>query len=215
MDPALLDGVLFTLDNDAKTTQIEPDFQNLSPGLHHLTIAYKNGCVTEAHPFVVQEIMPLAFDIDTSVKNTVRLSAQGGIPPYEYRFNNSFFGPETDYTISETGEYEMWVRDAAGCGRVLAMELEFFPIYIPNFFTPNGDITNNEWRPTNIDQYPGAVTLIYDRYGRVVARLGYLEPWDGTYEGMPLPSGDYWYVVEETAGAKSMDPIMGHFTLYR
>ncbi|WP_172435829.1 T9SS type B sorting domain-containing protein [Sediminicola luteus] len=215
MDPALLDGVLFTLDNDSKTTQIEPDFHNLSPGEHHLTIAYKNGCVTEALPFIVQEIKPLGFVADTSVKNTVKLSAHGGTPPYEFRFNNSFFGPDTDFTISETGEYEMMVRDAAGCERVLAMELEFFPIYIPNFFTPNGDTTNNEWRPTNIDQYPGAVTLIYDRYGRVVARLGYLEPWDGTYEGMPLPSGDYWYVVEETAGAKSMDPIMGHFTLYR
>jgi gliding motility-associated-like protein len=215
MDPVVLDGVLFTLDNDSKTTQIEPEFYNLSPGEHHLTIAYKNGCVTEALPFLVQEIKPLNFTVDTSVKNTVQLSAQGGTPPYEYRFNNSFFGPDTNFTLAETGEYEMWVRDAAGCERVLAMELEFFPIYIPNFFTPNGDITNNEWRPTNIDQYPGAVTLIYDRYGRVVARLGYLEPWDGTYEGMPLPSGDYWYVVEETAGAKSMDPIMGHFTLYR
>jgi gliding motility-associated-like protein len=215
MDPALLDGVLFTIDNDAKTAQFEPDFHNLDPGLHHLTIAYKNGCVTEDLPFVVQDVKPLAVEMDTSVTNTIRLNGLGGTPPYEYRFHNGFFGPDNHFAITETGVYEIGVRDAAGCTQLLSVQMEFFPIYIPNFFTPNGDFSNNHWQPKHIDQFPGAVTLIYDRYGREVARLAYQEQWDGNYEGMPLPSGDYWYKIEDSAGGKLLDPIIGHFTLYR
>ena len=55
---------------------------------------------------------------------------------------------------------------------------------------------------------------IYDRYGRKIATLPAGEKWDGTYNGSPLPTGDYWYVVETDVEGNIRD-FVGHFTLYR
>ncbi|MBR2261789.1 MAG: T9SS type B sorting domain-containing protein, partial [Paludibacteraceae bacterium] len=55
---------------------------------------------------------------------------------------------------------------------------------------------------------------IYDRYGKLIVQ--YLgdnsEGWDGTYEGQPLPSTDYWYMVDIEEIEKQYS---GHFTLMR
>ena len=54
---------------------------------------------------------------------------------------------------------------------------------------------------------------IYDRYGRVVAILDDVKGWDGNYNGSPVPTGDYWYVVN--ANDREAQRFVGHFTLYR
>ena len=68
-------------------------------------------------------------------------------------------------------------------------------IEVPNFFTPNGDNENDFWAPNNRDFFPNIEVVIYDRYGRVVAKLDNVSEWDGTYESKEVPTGDYWYVV--------------------
>ncbi|MBT8238425.1 MAG: T9SS type B sorting domain-containing protein [Croceitalea sp.] len=47
----------------------------------------------------------------------------------------------------------------------------------------------------------------------MVAILTDVAGWDGTYEGSPLPTGDYWYVVNTNNNEKNQ--FVGHFTLYR
>jgi len=84
---------------------------------------------------------------------------------------------------------------------------------IPNFFTPNGDPDNQEWVIKGREFFPNIEVKIYDRYGRVVAVLNQLTNWDGTYEGDPLPTGDYWYVVNQNDDRSTR--FVGHFTLYR
>ena len=46
-----------------------------------------------------------------------------------------------------------------------------------------------------------------------MAVLNEIESWDGTYEGNDLPSGDYWYVVNQNDDRETR--YVGHFTLYR
>ena len=55
---------------------------------------------------------------------------------------------------------------------------------------------------------------IFDRYGRKVATLRVGEKWDGKYNGIELPTGDYWYVVKLN-DSKDDRQFVGHFTLYR
>ena len=83
----------------------------------------------------------------------------------------------------------------------------------PPFFTPDGDNMNDFWYPENREFFPNIDVIIYDRYGRVVARLDQVRKWDGTYEGSPLPTGDYWYVVNANDNEKQR--FVGHFTLLR
>ena len=55
---------------------------------------------------------------------------------------------------------------------------------------------------------------IFDRYGRMIATLKIGGYWDGTYNGVALPTGDYWYVVRLN-DKKDNREFVGHFTLYR
>jgi gliding motility-associated-like protein len=109
---------------------------------------------------------------------------------------------------------EIEVRDAMGCLVTASVPFDFTGMLeIPNFFTPDGDNNNDVWFPRNREFFPNIEVKIYDRYGRVVAILNQIESWDGTYEGNELPSGDYWYVVNQNDDRKTR--YVGHFTLYR
>ena len=108
------------------------------------------------------------------------------------------------------------VRDEGGCVAMVTIPFEFTGMLeIPNFFTPDGDNNNDVWAPKNREFFPNIEVKIYDRYGRVVKELNQVESWDGEYAdtGNPLPSGDYWYVIN--ANDKSKIRYVGHFTLYR
>lgn len=68
---------------------------------------------------------------------------------------------------------------------------------IPNAFSPNHDGINDTWQITYLNSYPGCVVQIFNRYGQIVFQsVGYSKPWDGTYNGQPLPVGTYYYVID-------------------
>ncbi|WP_324023202.1 T9SS type B sorting domain-containing protein [Maribacter sp. BPC-D8] len=83
----------------------------------------------------------------------------------------------------------------------------------PNFFTPNNDGVNDRYVPiTNICS-PKGMLSIHNRYGQLLFQTNSLDnTWDGTFNGKPLPSSDYWYQFEN---AESNEVITGHFSLKR
>jgi gliding motility-associated-like protein len=45
-------------------------------------------------------------------------------------------------------------------------------------------------------KYPDATINIFDRYGKQITTLTISnQTWDGTINGKPLPTSDYWYVI--------------------
>ena len=52
-------------------------------------------------------------------------------------------------------------------------------IQISNVFTPNGDNKNDNWEIIGIENYPKAVLLIYDRWGRLIYEGKGIEGWNG------------------------------------
>jgi gliding motility-associated-like protein len=87
----------------------------------------------------------------------------------------------------------------------------------PGFFTPNGDGINDYWNIRELRNQSEATIYIFDRYGKLLEQIYPVQiGWDGTYNGRPMPSQDYWFIVEFT------DEITGnklsynnHFTLKR
>lgn len=70
-------------------------------------------------------------------------------------------------------------------------------ITIPNTFTPNHDGVNDYWDIKNLGTYPGSSILVFNRWGQQVYQsIDYPKPWDGTYNGSPLPAGTYYYVID-------------------
>ncbi len=88
---------------------------------------------------------------------------------------------------------------------------------IPVVTTTSGGTTIN--RGDDFINFENIEVMVFDRYGRLLEQFkGILndndgEGWDGTYQGNPMPTGDYWYLIKlnDERGRE----ISGNFTLYR
>ena len=107
------------------------------------------------------------------------------------------------------------VEDAEGCTVTATYEVEYFDIEVPNYFTPNGDGENDVWKAKYLDNNVNARIYIFDRYGRRLVVLESGQGWDGTYEKRPMPSGDYWYIIEINDQLYDKREFYGNFTLFR
>jgi large repetitive protein len=109
--------------------------------------------------------------------------------------NDTLKNPTVTGDISRT--YTVTVTDPRGCTSSDTVYVEVSPtIVIDNTFTPNGDGINDTWNITGLIAYVNATVDIYNRYGQPLFHSkGYPVPWDGTYDGKPLPVGVYYYVI--------------------
>ncbi|WP_405409990.1 T9SS type B sorting domain-containing protein [Maribacter sp. Asnod1-A12] len=100
------------------------------------------------------------------------------------------------------------------CEETVEPETETFcTIDFPNFFTPNNDGVNDNYIPVTDDCSPTGTLTIYNRYAQLLFQTNTLDnTWDGTFNGKPLPSSDYWFRFES---AENNVIISGHFTLKR
>jgi gliding motility-associated-like protein len=104
---------------------------------------------------------------------------------------NPILTPKTnqEYTIQVTGTGSCTVSD-----KLLIRVLK--PFIIPNIFTPNGDGVHDVWSIPELANYPGASVEIFTRGGmKIFSSVGYERPWDGTYNGQPVPVATYYYII--------------------
>ncbi|MFD1286147.1 T9SS type B sorting domain-containing protein, partial [Mesonia ostreae] len=111
------------------------------------------------------------------------------------------------------GEHEVIGRDQGGCGATLKI-ISF--IDYPKFFTPNEDGYNDRWNILGLSNQLDAKIYIFDRYGKLLKQLSPSSPgWDGTFNGTPMPSNDYWFRVEYTDIDGTRKEFKANFTLKR
>lgn len=100
-------------------------------------------------------------------------------------------------------------------GNCVKYTLDISSINFPNFFTPNADGIHDFWNIYGVSEklQKETVVTIYDRFGKKI--FGFkpynINGWDGTYNGNPMPSSDYWFEVVTSIGAR----FTGHFSLRR
>lgn len=110
--------------------------------------------------------------------------------------------------------YTVTVTDSRGCVSSDTVYVEVSPaIKIDNAFTPNGDGINDTWNITGLIAYVNATVDIFNRYGQPVFHsIGYPVPWNGAYNGKPLPVGVYYYVIHLNLNNQVLS---GYVTLLR
>jgi gliding motility-associated-like protein len=195
-----------------------------------------NNCGSNVDTIDILESNPPEFTVTpTSVgfagEHSLVVTGVTGSGDYEFSVDN---GPWTE--LPSTGELSfgglsagghiVYGRDRDGCGVTASDEVSF--IDFPPFFTPNGDGYNDTWNITGLgtELNRGAQVFIFDRYGKLLKQLSpSATGWDGTYNGNPLPSGDYWFSVEyldpavNNGGTTPQGPVKktfkNHFTLKR
>ncbi|WP_422860483.1 T9SS type B sorting domain-containing protein [Flagellimonas sp. S174] len=147
---------------------------------------------------------------------TVNVSGNG---VYEYAIND-INGPYQNSNVFSNiprGNNIVYVRDTSldGCTLPVDVSQDLVSEGFPKFFTPNGDGINDFWRfelPPNAEEVQFASISIFDKFGRLLFQmLQNSEGWNGTFNGRPLPSSDYWFRAIDTDNRI----FQGHFTLKR
>jgi gliding motility-associated-like protein len=88
-------------------------------------------------------------------------------------------------------------------------------INYPLFFTPNGDGFNDTWNIVGLANQPNTKIYIFDRYGKLIKQISPTSNgWDGTFNGRPLPSTDYWFTVTYEEDSQTKE-FKAHFSLKR
>ncbi|MCG8207033.1 T9SS type B sorting domain-containing protein [Tenacibaculum finnmarkense] len=215
------DDVIFTLDNGINTplTNTTGEFIDVAPGDGYKVTATHTASIcteTSTDEFDIQDIQALAMTIDDSEKNKLIANVNFGLPPYNFTLDGVDYGQDNEFTILQTKEYEIKVTDARGCEVILLVTGRYVSISVLNLFTPDGDGINDFWYPLEVENYHNIKVYIYDRYARKIQNYqGLTQGWDGTYQGKPLPAGDYWYTIYYNELSGEEKKLMGHFTLYR
>ena len=113
--------------------------------------------------------------------------------------------------------FSVIATDPTGCqtatSEVTVIKDRDLKLTIPLFLTPNGDEENEVWTVYGLETTEKSRVRIYDRWGKLLMEFNpNVENWDGTYNGKPCPSTDYWYEVD----CEELDKVYsGHFTLIR
>ncbi len=189
-------------------------FTNLPPGDHFIRVKHKNGCIKDTPVFNILKIDPLILSLKEGGLNEIIAVAADGGGNYKYTFDGEFTGSSPSYIYYKTQPYLVTVQDANGCTASATQLFNYIDICVPNYFTPNGDTINDTWAPGCTINYKNLIFSVLDRYGREIGTYHLGESWDGKYQGVELPSGDYWYVLKWN-NSKEDREIVGHFTLYR
>ncbi|WOI23665.1 T9SS type B sorting domain-containing protein [Nonlabens ulvanivorans] len=181
-------------------------------GDYDVTVFNADGCDSTATITVIESDVAVIerIDIGQFEVNTNQLTAiVTGSGDYEYSLDDFVYQDSPRFNNLYPGYYTIYVKDKNGCGTV---SMDAVIIGGPPYFTPNQDGYHDTWQVIAIETVPDANIYIFDRYGKLIKQIDAQGiGWDGTYNGNPMPSSDYWYLVELSDGRS----FKGHFALKR
>jgi len=187
-------------------------------GVYQVTITDRqNGCDRILSTLVTVSSPPIVFSaevISDAFAGTHSIEATAsGLGVYEFQLDVGVFQDNGLFTNVSPGTHTITIRDINGCGQVFVV-VEV--IDYPRFVTPNQDGFHDTWNIESIGNLdPLAKIYIFDRFGKLLKEISPLgNGWNGTYNGNPLPSSDYWFLIEYQEDAVRKE-FRGHFTLKR
>ena len=176
------------------------------------------GCQSSGMTEVIESAPPeiVLVDVTTDAFSELHIIEVTVTGPgdYEYSLDEGAWQDSNIFTDVSAGDHQVTVRDKIGCGYVSDT---ITVMDYPKFFTPNGDGYNDTWNIKGIAEQPSAKIYIFDRYGKLLKQISpSSEGWNGTYNGNPMPTSDYWFVVEyNEPNTGEPKEFKAHFTLKR
>ena len=169
---------------------------------------------TDSAEVVISSPPTVNVTVDTQAfsQNHVITATATGDGQYEYSLDGGPWQQSGTFENVSFGEHTVTARDMNGCGQAkgTVTVLDY-----PHFFTPNGDGRNETWNIVGFAGQPSAKIYIFDRFGKLLKQISPSgRGWNGTYNGTPMPTSDYWFTVEYTEDGQ-MKQFRAHFTLKR
>ncbi len=199
-----------------------------TPVAGNYTLTVTTGCGTYSSNGVEVTVRSLENvsinnDVIICVGERAQLTAGGGVE-YSWTPTTGLSNPTSSHPTAsptQTTVYTVTVKDHFGCTATASVTVTIMcdTLDIPNGFSPNGDGTNDVFEIEGIDNYPGNVLFIYNRWGNLVyKKKEYANEWDGRSNvngvmfGEELPNGTYYYILDLNINQK---PINGFVVLRR
>ena len=183
---------------------------------YHVFMKRGDVCEAEDQATVTVTTNPVIASIDSVGYRDVDIvmDLSFGTPAFRYSIDGGEWTENTHLTGLKYTAHTILVEDANGCSLLDTFVVKDPALEFPNWFSPNADGEFENWTVPGIQEtYPEAEFTIYDRWGKKLVEFkGSDDGWDGSYNGVAMPSTDYWYecVVRE------IDKVYtGHFTLIR
>lgn len=165
--------------------------------------------VTESNPgMAFTTTQTLAFSDNAII--TITVDPVSGVNVYQYSLDYGPYQLDNFFENVTPGLHTITVTDINGCTNLTKT---LYIIGYPTYFTPNGDGIHDTWNIFGLDA--SAKIFIFDKNGKLIKQISPTSVgWDGTYNGIQLPSTDYWFSVEFTEF--SVNKIFkSHFSLKR
>lgn len=190
--------------------------QTATAGDYTVDVTNSNGCTSRrivtviiSQPATITGISVINAGSGATGSATINIT---GNSQYEFKINRDDAYQDSNFFDNlAPGFYTAFVRDRNGCGTT---RQDFSIVGYPRFFTPNNDGFNDFWQLLGVSVVfePNADIFIFDRFGKLLKQISPEGPgWDGTYNGAPLPSSDYWFKATLLDGTT----FSGHFSLKR
>jgi len=200
-------------------------FEHLKAGVHHIVAETAHGCYKEIK---VEIKNPEKFKINISENELttnkftpVQLQAEGKAAEYEWfpkeGLDNPYIAnPKANPT--QTTVYKVVGKNKNGCessAEIKVNVIDTKEILPSKILSPNGDGVNDTWQIANIEFFPEAEVVVYNRLGQeVFHKIGYQNDWNGTInitENALSPS-TFYFVIKIPQNNKH---ISGSLTIMR
>jgi gliding motility-associated-like protein len=183
-----------------------PTYQFAAEGVYTIrqTVTSSSGCVSDTKDVTIDLRKPVVNagpDVDISTIGPIQLNATGAVT-YQWKPSLYLDNPNIANPVMRARDaitYVVTGTNAAGCTdtdtlQVTVKTVEM--IEMPNAFNPSGT-KNPVLRPvirlaTGLNYFK-----VYNRWGQMIFSTNTIgHGWDGTYNGLPQPTGTYVWMLE-------------------
>lgn len=190
----------------------------LLAGAYSYTVTDAAGCSLSNTLAIsnIGEPVVIAPMVDTFICFAVPITYSPGVfNAYQWSGGES----AASVTLAQTGSYQVTVQNADGCRASQLIRVKencASYIYFPTGFSPNGDGSNDVFRPRYSSDLVQYALQVYNRWGELVfATTDVNEGWDGLHKATEQPLGVFVWVATVTFRGQKPERMAGNVTLMR
>ncbi|HEX2921573.1 MAG TPA: gliding motility-associated C-terminal domain-containing protein, partial [Bacteroidales bacterium] len=191
---------------DGGPYQQSGSFSSMTLGNHSITIKDSHSCLVAVPVTITRPTELKVSEIHTDVicpgnpEGSINLNITGGTGPYTVIWEDGV--ATNNRTNIKDGTYTAVILDHSLCDTRISIIIGVVGsencLGIPEIITPNGDGYNDTWKLKNIDMFPNAEVIVFNRWGKRVFESKNIldDQWDGTFKGDLLPNDSYHYILD-------------------
>jgi gliding motility-associated-like protein len=195
-----------------------------------LTVTSDSGCQTrlirddaiQIYPPPVAQFIDNAYEASDIYPVVNFTNLTGALGTYAWDFGDGYFSNEYSpaHEYDTVGQYEVQLIaiDQNGCVDTIIRRIDIRPtsnVYVPNSFTPNGDLKNDVFRVYTYN-VANVSADIFDRWGLLIYHWdGLTGGWDGNVDGNAVQNDVYVYRIVTTDVNGKREERVGRVSVVR